>query len=391
MHSYIERSLTDDIIHRIRKIPAVAILGPRQCGKSTLVKHIIKNIPETLYLDLESGRDLRKLTDPETFFEENCNKTICIDEIQRRPDLFPVIRSVIDRINRNSQFIILGSASPELIRQSSETLAGRISYFELTPFLCTEVSMDKMRKLWLRGGFPRSFLETDIEDSIEWRYDFIRTFLERDIPSFGFTIPAKNIERLWQMCAHISGQIVNYSNLAVSLGVSSHTVKNYIDILAQTYMVRLLPPYSVNVKKRLIKSPKLYIRDTGILHTLLDIEKMNDLMGHPIYGSSWESFAIENIISSLHRWRAFFYRTSSGNEIDLILKKGTRVIAVECKASSTPEITKGFFIAIGDIKPDESWIVAPVKEKYTIDKKNRITIGSPYDLVEYLLDRLNQQ
>ncbi|HEB09589.1 MAG TPA: ATP-binding protein, partial [Spirochaetales bacterium] len=348
-------------------MPALAILGPRQCGKSTLARHIINKMPDTIYLDLEHTRDLRKLNDPEAFFEENRGKTICLDEIQRRPDLFPVMRSIIDVNNRNCQFIILGSASPELLRQSSETLAGRISYTELTPFLFRETGLTSLRELWLKGGYPRSFLEQDIIDSIDWRTDFIRTFLERDIPNLGFKIPANNIERLWRMCAHNTGQVVNCSTLAAALGISGHTVKSYIDLLSQTFMIRLLPPYLVNVKKRLIKSPKLYIRDTGILHSLLEVDNMNELIGHPIYGASWESFAIENIVAPLRRWKCYFYRTSSGNEIDLVLQRGRRIIAVECKASSSPVLNKGFYIAQDDIKPESSWIIAPVTEKYTFN------------------------
>lgn len=384
MQGYIERYQGRFIRNRLLKMPVVAILGPRQSGKSTLAKHIINNIENSLYLDLESNRDLRKLEDPETFFEDNQQKLICLDEIQRRPDLFVPLRSIIDSINRKGQILILGSASPELIKQSSETLAGRISYFELTPFLLLETGQDSLKKLWLRGGYPDSFLEETDEDSLFWREDFIRTFLERDIPSLGIKYYTGNISRLWQMCAHITGQVLNYSTLASSLGVSGHTIKNYIELLNRTYMVRLLQPYYLNLKKRLIKSPKIYIRDTGILHALLNIKDRNSLLGYPSYGASWEAFSVEQILSSVKGWQSYFYRTASGNEIDLILIKGQDLIAVECKASSAPELTKGFYIARDDLNPRESWIVAPVTETYLLNKDKNIHVGNPLHLIEKL-------
>ncbi len=384
MQGYIDRYQTVYIKKRLLKMPVVAILGPRQSGKSTLAKHIINNIENSLYLDLESNRDLRKLEDPETFFEDNKQKLICLDEIQRRPDLFAPLRSIIDNLNRNGQIFILGSASPDLIKQSSETLAGRISYFELTPFLLIETGQGSLKELWLRGGYPDSFLEENDEDSLFWREDFIRTFLERDIPSLGIKYYTGNISRLWQMCAHITGQVLNYSTLAKSLGVSGHTAKNYIELLNRTYMVRLLQPYYLNLKKRLIKSPKIYIRDTGILHALLNIKDRNSLLGHPSYGASWEAFAIEQILSSVKGWQSYFYRTSSGNEIDLILTKGQELIAVECKASSAPELTKGFYIARDDLNPGESWIVSPVTETYLLNKDKNIHVGNPFHLIEKL-------
>ena len=365
-------------------MPVAAILGPRQCGKSTLAKHIITDIENSLYLDLESNRDLRKLSDPETFFEDNGDKLICLDEIQRKPDLFKSLRSIVDRQNRTGQVLILGSASPDLINQSSETLAGRIAHIELTPFLLAETGAENLKKLWLAGGYPGSFLEEENGDSFLWREDFIRTFLERDIPSLEMRFQIGNISRVWQMCAHLTGGVLNYSSLASSLGTSSHTVKRYIDVLSMTYMVRLLPPFFTNIKKRLIKSPKIYIRDTGILHSLLNIENRNELMGHPSYGASWEAFSIEQILSSIRGWQGFFYRTSSGNEIDLILIKGNRMIAVECKASSAPELTRGFYTAREDLNPQECWIIAPVAESYCIDKQRNIHVGNPLHLIGVL-------
>ena len=247
----------------------------------------------------------------------------------------------MDESGRNGQFIILGSASPDLIRQSSETLAGRVSYFELTPFLLNEVleehSLKTLRKLWLRGGFPRSYLAPNEKESFEWRLDFIRTFLERDIPQLGFRTPARTIERFWRMCAHLHGQLLNSSKLGESMGVSHHTIRSYVDMLEQSFVLRVLRPYESNLKKRLIKSPKIYIRDSGLLHALLGIESHDDLLGHPVYGASWEGWVIENVLSLLPDWNAAFYRTSSGSEIDLILEKGNRRIGVECKGFDLPE------------------------------------------------------
>ncbi len=333
---------------------------------------MIADIGSAIYLDLERPSDVSKLRDPEAFFSVNSDRLICLDEVQRVPDLFPVLRSVMDENKRNGQFIILGSASPDLIRQSSETLAGRISYFELTPFLLREISEDDglkpLRRLWLRGGFPRSYLASDEEESYEWRLDFIRTFLERDIPQLGFRTPAKSLERFWRMCAHVHGQLLNSSKLGESLGVSHHTVRSYIDMLEQSFVLRVLRPYESNLKKRMIKSPKVYIRDSGLLHALLGIEGSNDLLGHPVYGASWEGWVIENVLSLLPNWKASFYRSSSGSEIDLILEKGNRRLAVECKASTSPSVNRAFWNALNDVKVKETWVIAPVSEAYPIEK-----------------------
>ncbi len=382
MHTYIKRKFEKLILSDIKNFPCVAILGPRQCGKSTLALHLKKTLPELLYLDLENPADLRKIEDPLMFFEQNKERLICLDEIQRRPELFPPLRSILDSSRKKGQLIILGSASQELIRQSSETLAGRISYIELTPFLLSEVykSFDDILAAWLRGGFPDSYLAPDDSISTRWRVNFIRTFLERDIPQLGITIPSKNIERLWQMCAHSHGQVLNSSKLGESIGVSHHTIKNYLSILEQTFMIRQLQPYYINMKKRLVKSPKLYIRDTGILHSLLGIETFNDLMGHTIYGHSWEGFVIENILSEMHEYKGYFYRTSNGSEIDLILEKGNRKIAIECKSSSAPEVTKGFYNSLDDLGIDKAWILAPVKETYYI--KENVRVASPLEFLK---------
>lgn len=386
MNKYIERNLTAPILKRLENIPVVAILGPRQCGKSTLTRAILSTMPNVVYLDLERPSDMAKLTDPEAFLSLNRDKLICLDEIQRQPGLFKVMRSIIDDNQRNGQFIILGSASPNLLRQSSETLAGRIAYLELTPFLLDEIipgnDTEALRKLWLRGGYPRSTLAVDEETSFDWRLDFIRTYLERDIPALGFRIPAGNIERFWKMCAHIHGQLLNRSKLGESLGISHHTVQNYLDLMKQTFILRVLPPLEVNLKKRLVKSPKVYLRDSGLLHALLRIEEQNDLLGHPVYGSSWEGFALENILASAPRWDAFFYRTTTGNEVDLVLERGGRRIAVEFKVSTAPSVAKGTWSALEDLGNPEAWIIAPVNEAYPI--KENVTVAPPSALINTL-------
>ena len=366
MHSLVEREITKTVISRLENYPAVALLGARQVGKSTLAGMVINQFQKAIHLDLERPADIAKLTDPEAFFSQFSDHLICLDEIQRTPDIFPILRVVIDRNQRNSQFLILGSASRDLIRQSSESLAGRLSYIEITPFSQREAAFTDQATHWLKGGYPRSVLTKDDEISVQWREDYIRTFLERDIPQLGFRIPANTIGRFWMMLAHSHGQVLNASKLAGSMGVSSHTIRSYIDLLEQTFMVRTLPPYSGNVKKRLVKSPKVYIRDTGILHALLNIETMEDLFGHPIYGASFEGYVVENIITRLPRWQTSFYRTSNGAEIDLVLRKGMRKIAVEIKSSTSPRVAQGFWNCVDTIAPEQTAVIALVDAPYPI-------------------------
>lgn len=379
MQDYIPREITEKIQYKLRTMPAVAILGPRQCGKTTLAQAVIADFDRAVYLDLERRADLNKLRDPEAFFNLNIDQLICLDEIQRLPELFSEMRSKIDRHGNNGQFLILGSASPDLIKQTSETLAGRIAFIELTPFSLKEIAKaadsQKQRDLWLRGGFPRSFLANNETDSYEWRLDFIRTFLERDIPQLGINIPARRIERFWQMCAHVHGRLLNRSSLGESLGVSHHTINSYTALLEQTYLLRVLQPYYVNLKKRLIKSPKIYLRDSGLLHALLDIKTHNDLLGHPVYGASWEGFVIENIVSTHPDWKPYFYRSASGAEIDLVLEKGQQRMAIEIKASTSPEVKRSFWNALNDLNINEAWIVAPVDAPYPY--KQGVQVVSP--------------
>ena len=378
MVGYIKRALKKKLQQNIKDYPIVALLGPRQVGKSTLAKEIINKHSKGLYLDLEKPSHLNQLNAPEYFFEQNKGSLICLDEIQRKPDIFPLLRSLVDERKKRGQFLILGSAGRDLLKQSSESLAGRISYLEMSPFSLLELSEKKQERLWLRGGFPRSFLSRSETASLEWRGNYIRTFLERDIPQLGFRIPFTLIGRLWSMLAYSHGQTLNSSKLAGSLGVSSHTVKSYIDILEKTFLIRLLQPFSENVKKRLIKSPKIYIRDSGLLHSLLKVDSMNDLFSHPVFGTSFEGFVLEHIISSLPRWQFYFYRTRSGAEIDLLMTKGTRRIAVEIKVGKSPMLEKGFWTAVEDVKAKEKYLIAPVDTAYTIKGHVKVTSLSQF-------------
>ncbi|HHJ53523.1 MAG TPA: ATP-binding protein, partial [Caldithrix abyssi] len=325
MQGYITRSKEKLVLNDLSFFPVVAVIGPRQSGKSTMIKAIAKQLHHFVYLDLERPADLNKLEEPDLFFEANHDKTICLDEIQRKPDLFPVMRSFVDRYPAPGRFIVLGSSSPDLLKQSSESLAGRISYIELTPFLLSEVALlpsFNLHDFWLRGGFPRSYLAPSLALSYRWRENFITTFIERDIPQLGFASLSPVLHRFMMLCANSNAQVANFSKLGEALSVSHHTAKRYLDVLQKTYLIRILQPFHSNIKKRLIKSPKIYFRDSGILTALLGIKDFNDLLGHPIFGSSWETFALENILSELSDWQGNFYRASGGAEIDLILSKG---------------------------------------------------------------------
>jgi len=372
LQRYVGRHLGDEVQHSLESFPVTALLGPRQCGKSTLARHILPGSGDTVYLDLERPSDLRKIEDPEFFFSTVEDRLVCIDEVQRKPELFQVIRVFVDADRRPGKFLILGSASQDLIRQSSETLAGRIHYLELAPFSYSELCdadgplVEDLMPVWLRGGFPDSVLAKNEKVSFQWREDFIRTFLERDIPQFGFSIPAQTMRRFWTMLAHYHGQTLNASRLAQSLGVSSPTIKKYLDILAQTFMVRLLSPFYANIKKRLVKAPKIYLRDSGILHALLHVEDGEDLLGHPVKGASWEGWCLEQIVMAMPGWQPSFYRTSSGEEIDLVLERGGKRLAFEFKASMAPKLSRGFPGTLDVLKPEHTWVVAPVRESYPI-------------------------
>jgi uncharacterized protein len=374
MHTwYLPRALGAEARAALRRAPAVAILGPRQCGKSTLARRLAAGRQGAVYLDLERPSDRAKLAEPELFLARYADRLVCLDEIQRAPEIFAVLRGLIDARRRPGRFLILGSASRELIRQSSETLAGRIAYLELTPFVATEAAgRAGSDRLWLRGGFPPSLLARSEAGSVAWRHDFVRTFLERDLPQLGVRIPAATLERFWRMCAHHHGQILNQSQLGAALGVSHVTVRGYLELLAATFMVRMLPPLLPNLRKRLVKSPRLYLRDSGILHALLEIESADDLAGHPARGASWEGWVIENAIAAFPGWRPYFYRAATGAELDLVLEKGRRRIAVECKASAAPTVGATFWSALEDVGADEAWVVAPVRQGYPIGKDARV-------------------
>ena len=359
----IARKLLYEIKESLHYNAVTAILGARQVGKTTLAKSLIKESGEGVYLDLEKPSDQAKLSDPEAYFDLYKDKLICLDEIQRVPELFPTIRSIVDE--SQNKFLVLGSASPQLLRQTSETLAGRIAYFELTPFLLVELNkLVSLEVYQLRGGFPKSILAPSDRLAFNWLKNFQLTFLERDLPNLGFNTPSETLHRLWKMLAHLNGQQLNYSQIGKSLGTSHTTARNYVDILSQTFMIRLLQPYSINLKKRLVKQPKIYIRDTGILHSLLNISTYEELYSHPIYGSSWEVMVIENVIRKYKDYEYFYYRTSGGTEVDLILKKASDIIVLEIKTSLNPKVSKGFWNAIDDVKANKAYIIAPVKEKY---------------------------
>jgi uncharacterized protein len=386
----IYRKLADSAIMALGEVPIVAILGPRQCGKTTLAQALVKTRTDSVFLDLESPEDLRVLDDAPAFFRMNREKVICLDEIQRRPELFPVLRTEVDARGKNGGFIVLGSASPNLLRQTSETLAGRIRYLELTPFLAEEVASAEaeLRKLWWRGGFPRSFLAESDDSSFAWRRDFIRTFLEKDIPVFGFRVSTSMIERFWTMLAHVSAQILNRSKLGDSLGASHHAIQHYLDILSDCFLVRVLRPFEANLKKRLVKSPKIFFRDSGLLHALLGIRSPLQLVSHPEYGASWECFALENILGSpgiADRWKSSFYRSHTGEEIDLVLDDGSRRVAVEFKSSSAPlPPGKGTLTALKDLAIEDAWVVAPVLRTYTT--ANEVTVAGIGEFLQHLRD-----
>ena len=371
------------LLDLLQRFPAVALLGPRQAGKTTLALSLEEQLrPQALYLDLELPSDRAKLADPELYLSQHRDRLVILDEIHRLPDIFQTLRSLIDRRRRTgrkvSQFLLLGSASMDLMHQSAETLAGRIAYLELTPFTATEVggtSPSAADALWLRGGFPESFLADDDEGSFEWRTAFIQTYLERDVPALGPRVPAETLRRFWQMLAHNQGQMLNGAQLAAGLGVSGHTIARYLDILVDLLLVRRLQPWVSNVRKRLVRSPKVYVRDSGLVHALLGIRTQEELFGHPIVGPSWEGMLIENILSSLPATvRSWFYRTSAGAEIDLVLEFGPKNIwAIEIKRSiSNPVPSKGFYIGCADLQAARQIILYPGKESYRTDPRSEV-------------------
>ncbi len=359
----IKRERYKTVLDHLAIFPAVALLGPRQVGKTTLAKDIAAD-RESIYLDLENPRDRNKLSDTNRYLEEHEDKLVILDEVHRIPELFQTLRGSIDRGRRKGirtgRFLLLGSASMDLLKQTGESLAGRIAFVNLPPFGVLEVRTENKEKLWMRGGFPDSFLMESDHHSMMWRDNFIKTYLERDIPDLGPRIPAETLHRFWTMLAHSQGSVLNAAQLARSLAVDGKSIARYLDLMVDLLLVRRLRPYYANVKKRLVKSPKVYIRDSGVVHNLLGIPDREALFGHPVVGASWEGFVIDNLLSVVREGTLpSFYRTSAGAEIDLILEFPglSKKWAIEIKSGSTPKPAKGFYNAIEDVEPDKSFVV----------------------------------
>jgi hypothetical protein len=344
----------------------VGILGPRQCGKTTLAREFVR--PDSLnYFDLESPASLARLSEPETALRP-LKGLVVIDEIQRRPELFPLLRVLADRQPLPARFLVLGSASPALLRQSSETLAGRLETVPLEGFRLSDLGAGQMDRHWLRGGFPLSYTARSEPDSVQWRRQFLQTFLERDIPQLGITIPSAALRRFWSMVAHYHGQTWNGAELARALSVGESTVRRYLDLMTGVFMVRQLPPWFENLGKRQVKAPKVYVRDSGLLHTLLGITSRHGLEHHPKVGASWEGYAVEEILKALRPDEAYYWATHNGAELDLLLFKDGRRIGVECKRADAPTLTPSMRIALGDLKLDELRVVYPGTRRYALAK-----------------------
>ena len=394
----IKRYLESKIRSALIANSSVALMGPRQVGKTTLALNIADTIP-SVYLDLENRLDLQKAQHIEAFHKANSDKLIILDEVQRLPDIFAPFRGLIDQQrrkgNRVGQFLFLGSASIDLLQQSSETLAGRISYVEMFPVNVLEYAEntqhgEAVNDLWLKGGFPDSLLTGDDATSLNWRYDFIRTYLERDIPQLGPRIPAETLGRFWTMLAHSQGTNINAAKLASNIEVSSVTVARYIDLLVDLLLIRKIQPYTTNIKKRLVKSPRIYVRDSGITHALLNIASYNDLLGHPVVSKSWEGFVIENIASVLPpRVRPYYYRTAGGAEIDLVLEFGVdERWAIEIKKGTSFSLGRGFHEACEDIKPQKKFVIYAGKDKFPLP--HEITAIALYDFMEILKEKKSE-
>ncbi len=347
--------------------PITALLGPRQCGKTTLARLFSQGRPSTFF-DLESITDQRRLQNAELALG-SLSGLVVLDEIQTRPELFQVLRVQVDRPDNKARFLILGSASPQIVKNVSETLAGRVEFIELTGFNLVETGADAWKAHWLRGGFPRAFLADSEADSLAWREGFIRTFLERDIPQLGIAVPSAAMRRFWTMLAHYHGQTWNAAQFARSMSLSDKTVRSYLDILTGTFMLRQLQPWFVNIGKRQVKSPKIYFRDTGILHSLLDIQTEHALLGHPTVGASWEGYALEQILRLLNPSQAYFWGTHGGAELDLFMPLGGKKYGFEIKFNESPKLTASMKTAFDTLALDHLWVVYPGQHEYPIEEK----------------------
>ena len=393
--SMIPRKALDELRSALDSFPVVALLGPRQVGKTTLALTLARAAGEetTRYLDLESPADRARISDPEAYFDAQQGRLVILDEIHRAPELFAVLRGIVDRRRRaglrTGQFLVLGSASLELLRQSSESLAGRITFVELTPIRVDEMVRDRstIEHLWVRGGFPDSLLANGDASSMEWRQAFIRTYLERDIPQLGLRLPAETLRRFWTMLAHGQAQQMNAARLASGLGVSGQTVARYLDLLVDLLLVRRLPPWSGNVGKRLVKSPRVYVRDSGIVHALLGLESLDDVLGHPVAGPSWEGTVLESAHAAAGGFPVFYYRTSAGAEIDVVIegRRGRRY-AVEVKRSSAPSVSRGFRNGLEDLEILESIVIYTGQEAIPLGD-GTVAMGL-HDALEWIRERV---
>jgi uncharacterized protein len=370
----------DRLAKAIARSPITTLLGPRQCGKTTLARQFSKD-NKSSFFDLESIPDQRRLQNAELVLE-NLEGLVILDEIQTMPELFQVLRVLVDRPENKARFLILGSASPEIIKKTSETLAGRLEYVELSGFDLLETGSNPWKSLWLRGGFPRSFLAGSEEDSLAWREGFIRTFLERDIPQLGINIPASAMRRFWTMLAHYHGQTWNASEIGRSMGLSDKTIRSYLDILTSTFMVRQLQPWHEKTGKRQQKKPKVYFRDTGLLHSLLDIQEYHALLGNPKVGASWEGFALEQVLQILRPSQVYFWGTHNKAELDLLFFHNGQRYGVEVKFSEAPKVTPSMRIAVKELKLSHLWIIYPGRQNYPVDA--RITVWSLQNIGKFV-------
>ena len=368
----IKRHIATELAELVDTNPAVVLLGPRQVGKTTIALELAQNRP-SIYLDLESDADRAKLSDPELYLAGHADKLVILDEVHRLPDLFQNLRGLIDRGRREGRktgrYLLLGSASIDLLKQSGETLAGRIAYLEMQPIDASEIALTSVNDLWVRGGFPDSLLASSDRASLRWRQNFIRTYLERDIPQLGPRIPAETLRRFWTMLAHHQAGLLNAASLARSLGVDGKTIAAYLDLLVDLLLVRRLEPWHANAGKRLVKSPKVYVRDSGLAHALLGIGSLEELLAHPVAGSSFEGFVIETLAAvAPHGSECHFYRTAAGAEIDLLITlPGGKLWAIEIKRSLSPKVEKGFHLACDDLKPARRFVVYPGSERYPLN------------------------